>query len=74
MLEMFRINLSLILLKIFGSSRELEKEMKQAFEKVFKTKQDCSYQGEALKTPTAFYRLWSSNNIPHRSSMDNNRL
>ena len=25
--------------------------------------QDCSYQGEALKVPTAFYRLWSSNNI-----------
>ena len=28
-----------------------------------KKKQDCSYQGEALKVPTAFYRLWSSNNI-----------
>ena len=29
----------------------------------YKVQQDCSYQGEALKVPTAFYRLWSSNNI-----------
>ena len=30
---------------------------------VFKMKQDCSYQGEALNVPTAFEVLWSSNNI-----------
>ena len=29
----------------------------------YKAEQDCSYQGEALKVPTAFYRLWSGNNI-----------
>ena len=27
-----------------------------------KFEQDCSYQGEALKVPTAYKRLWGSNN------------
>ena len=26
-------------------------------------KQNCSYQGESLNVPTAFYGQWSSNNM-----------
>ena len=38
----------------------------------YHNKQDCSYQGEALKVPTAFKGLWGSNNIKKTKSNKKN--
>ena len=54
-------------------NQQAEVKCQQAEKKYYsnkpKIKQDCSYQGEAMKVPTAFYRLCCSNNINNNKKL-----